>query len=530
MYLEHFGLREHPFTTAPDPRYYYPSAKHREALACLLYTVEQRKGFALITGEVGAGKTMLCRAALNRLGDEVETALIVHTLLSPMEFFEAVCTEFRLPAEGRTKVELINALRAYVTDRHQRGCTTVLLLDEAQDLSLELLEEVRLLGNLETDAAKLLQIILVGQPELRRLIGTRRLRALDQRIGVKFHLGPLSLKDVNAYIDHRLRVAGGEGGMFSPEAKLELYRASGGVPRVVNIICDQALLQAYINDERTVSLRTVEHVVSEMQGYYMDGRAEPDAGSHPSLQAGSGTGPEVVPPEARSDPMPRASGAGPRARTPLIAQRRAPALRLVQRENGKPDRAAGRAAGGSLQRPLRAPLAPDTGEEQISAEAGPQEPHPGTAAVPRFPSVDELCGAIGGGRIEVEYMPRRGSHELARYLYDGLSVAVRLVRAGTGNYTVLTVEVGLADLQGARGGIGTLTAELGYVKAADHAYVRLNRQSVCTLKVGRGRTHIACRAWGARSEGAVAYHVQTLHKDLRRLADGRTTVQPADPR
>ncbi len=244
MYLEHFGLEEFPFSTSPDPRFYYPSAKHREALACLIYTVEQRKGFALISGEVGAGKTMLCRAALQRLGDGVESAIVCHTSITPTQFLKAIAAEFGLEPWNKTKIQIIHLLRNFLTERARQGRNVVLIVDEAQALSAEVLEEVRLLGNLETTTEKLMQTILVGQPELRRLVGQHRLRQLDQRITVKFHLGSLSSEDVPRYIDHRLEVAGGSG-IFTPGAKDEVAAASGGVPRLVNTICDQALLQGY---------------------------------------------------------------------------------------------------------------------------------------------------------------------------------------------------------------------------------------------------------------------------------------------
>lgn len=271
MYLEYFGLKKLPFATVPDFSFYYPSSKHREALACLLYAVREHKGFALLTGEVGTGKTMICRAALDRLADKVEKSLIVHTLLSPKQFVQAVCDEFHLPTRRQSKVELLSTLRDFLLERRHEGQTVVLMVDEAQDLSFKVLEEVRLLGNLETANEKLIQIVLIGQPELRRLIGTPQLRQLDQRITVKFHLGSLAQEDVEAYIDHRLRLAGAESdGIFEPEAKLEVFKASKGIPRLVNLICDQVLLQAYIKGEPSVNPDTVRSVVAEREGYYMD--------------------------------------------------------------------------------------------------------------------------------------------------------------------------------------------------------------------------------------------------------------------
>ena len=271
MYLDHFGLEDYPFSTSPDPRFYYPSAKHREALACLIYTVEQRKGFALISGEVGAGKTMLCRAALERLGDGVESAMLCHTSITPTQFLKAIAAEFGLHPWSKGKMQIVNAIRDFLTDRRKHGRTVVLIVDEAQALSAEVLEEVRLLGNLETATEKLLQVILVGQPELRQLVGQHRLRQLDQRITVKFHLGALSQEDVGAYIDHRVQVAGGNGReLFRPAAKVEVGRASGGIPRLVNTICDQALLHAFVNDQSAVSVETLKSVIAEREGYYMD--------------------------------------------------------------------------------------------------------------------------------------------------------------------------------------------------------------------------------------------------------------------
>lgn len=274
MYLQHFGLSMFPFSTTPDPRFFYPSVKHKEALACLLYAVEQRKGFALVTGEVGAGKSMLCRTALERLGGIADSAMIVHSSLTPKQFFQAICAELNIGPVSGSKIELIQGIKNYLVERHEMGRTVLLLVDEAQNLPRNVLEEVRLLGNLETSSCKLLQIILVGQPELRRLIATPELRQLNQRLTVKFHLGALSEEDVTAYIAHRLTVAGAaDANLFEMDARQQVFRATGGVPRMINVICDQALLQAYISEERTVRLDTVKRVLSEMEGYYMDAPA-----------------------------------------------------------------------------------------------------------------------------------------------------------------------------------------------------------------------------------------------------------------
>ncbi|MFW6119020.1 MAG: ExeA family protein [Planctomycetota bacterium] len=328
MYLEHYGLTSFPFSTAPDPRFYYPSAKHREALACLLYVIEQHKGFALITGEVGAGKTMLCRATLERLDESVDAAVIVNTTLSPLEFLQSVAVEFGVDIEGAGKIALLKALQNNLAERHDAGRNSVLIVDEAQDLSVEVLEELRLLGNMETSMDKLLQIILLGQPELRRMIGRPELRALDQRMAVKFHLGTLGREDVHAYIEHRLGLAGaGERSIFESEAKEAVFEASGGVPRVINVICDQALLQAYSQGRERVEGETLHQVVAEMEGYYMDEQQDAgvSGGPLPSARVGEGVpadGPAPAPAPENEGP-PRAAEASPREFTDFGALRQA---------------------------------------------------------------------------------------------------------------------------------------------------------------------------------------------------------------
>ena len=286
MYLEHFGLREYPFSTTPDPRFYYPSAKHREALACLLYAVEQRKGFALVSGEVGAGKSMLCRAAFDRFGEDVDTALLVHTSLTAKQFFQAVCAKFGIAVKGKSKFELVRDIENYLLDRSQMNRTAVLVVDEAQNLGRRVLEEVRLLGNLETASDKLIQIVLVGQPELRTIIGSPELRQLNQRITIKFHLGTLSAEEVSEYIDHRLRVAGANGDpIFDDAAKARLFRASSGIPRVVNVLCDHALLEAFVNDRRVVGEDAARGAIAELDGYYMDAQPEVHSAERNALRS-----------------------------------------------------------------------------------------------------------------------------------------------------------------------------------------------------------------------------------------------------
>ena len=301
MYHQHFGLDKDPFSTSPDPRFYFSTAKHREALACLMYTVEQSKGFAMITGEVGTGKTMLCRAALDRMDANVDVATVSHPSLNSRQFLQAVCMQFDLETElassGRdrkTKVELLTTLREFLVKNKQRDNISVLIVDEAQGLSRKLLEEIRLLGNLETGDGKLLNIILVGQPELRDIMRKREMRHLEQRIVLKFHLAELSRNETETYIDHRLSVAGCNGqDVFTDEAKFVVYQASNGIPRLINVLCDHCLLRAFVEDRGEVDGDIVERVVTEKEGFYMDREPEPRHVEHVPGQGAVGPVPDA---------------------------------------------------------------------------------------------------------------------------------------------------------------------------------------------------------------------------------------------
>ncbi|QQS53483.1 MAG: AAA family ATPase [Candidatus Competibacteraceae bacterium] len=265
MYTAHFGLREPPFAITPDPGYVYPSRHHQEALAHLLYGTGEDGGFVQLTGEVGTGKTTLVRALLEQRLEQVDIALCLNPRLTVEELLAVVCDELGVPypRERQTLKPLLDALNQHLLRTHAAGRRTVLIIDEAQNLSREVLEQIRLLTNLETAKHKLLRIILVGQPELRRLLARPDLRQLAQRITARHHLSPLDSRETAAYIDHRLRVAGGRADLFAAGARWVVYRYSGGIPRLINVICDRALLGAYSQGMRRITAGTVRRAARE---------------------------------------------------------------------------------------------------------------------------------------------------------------------------------------------------------------------------------------------------------------------------
>ena len=268
MYTQFFGLNEKPFAITPDPRYLFMSERHGEGLAHLLYGVTDSGGFIQLTGEVGTGKTTLVRTLLGQLPDEVDVALILNPQVTVLEFLQAICQELGvpLPDDRNSPMALVDALNRYLLDAHARGRRIILLVDEAQNLSAEVLEQLRLLTNLETAKQKLLQIILIGQPELREILAQNSLRQLAQRVTGRYHLEPLSRDEAAKYIDHRMKVAGGLGETFDDSAKREVYRLSGGIPRLMNVICDRALLGAYSQESRRVDRQLVRGAASEVSG------------------------------------------------------------------------------------------------------------------------------------------------------------------------------------------------------------------------------------------------------------------------
>jgi len=269
MYLAFFGIAEKPFAITPDPRYLYLGRHHADALAHLVYGINDAGGFIQLTGEVGTGKTTTIRSLLARAPQNAEIALVINPRLSPLDFLQTICEELGIGVSdgaARNGKELIDQLNRYLLRAHAAGRRVVLIVDEAQNLSVEVLEQVRLLTNLETESQKLLQIILIGQPELRELLGRNDLRQLAQRVTARFHLQPLAREETLAYVRHRLRVAGATREVFSNAALREVHRLSGGVPRVINIVCDRALLGAYTEDRHEVSAAMVRRAASEIFG------------------------------------------------------------------------------------------------------------------------------------------------------------------------------------------------------------------------------------------------------------------------
>ena len=266
MYQKYFGLTERPFSIAPDPRFLYMSQQHREALAHLLYGVGEGGGFVQLTGEVGTGKTTICRCLLEQLPAHVDLALILNPRVTALELLASLCDELNIQyARDTTSIKVLtDVLNAYLLDSHARGRRTVLMIDEAQNLSAEALEQVRLLTNLETTREKLLQIILVGQPELRTLLARDDLRQLSQRITARYHLEPIHRDDTAAYIRHRLNVCGAGDPVFSDTAIELIQKLSSGVPRLINVLCDRAMLGAFVEGKRRIEAPIVRKAAGEV--------------------------------------------------------------------------------------------------------------------------------------------------------------------------------------------------------------------------------------------------------------------------
>lgn len=266
MYLAFYGLREAPFSPTPDPKFLFQSARHREALAQLIYGVRERKGFIVLTGEIGTGKTTLLRTLLERLDGSTPVAYVHNSALNIEGLLEYVLHDWGVKSTATSHAQRLVELNEFLIGQHRQGLSPVLVIDEAQNLSIETLEAVRMLSNFETSGQKLMQILLVGQLELRDKLNTPELRQLKQRIGLRCHIAPLSPEETRLYIRHRLRIAGtADAGIFTDSAVQRIAEYSGGTPRVINIVCDHCLLSGYADSKRRVDAGIVEEAIAYLE-------------------------------------------------------------------------------------------------------------------------------------------------------------------------------------------------------------------------------------------------------------------------
>ena len=267
MYLDYYSLKEFPFNITPDPRFLYYARHHQEAYDHLMFGIQGRRGFIELTGEVGSGKTTLCRAVLANLGEGTETALILNPSLTETQLLRAMLNDFGLPVRGRDRLAFIETLNEFLLEKNREDTNVAVLIDEAQDLTPEVMEQVRLLSNLETDQQKLIQIVLCGQPELKARLNRPDLRQLRQRITVRYHIPPLTQDETMLYIRHRLWVAGANGEpAFDASAVREVYRYSKGGPRLINAVCDHALLAGYVARTKQIDARCVKQAIRQLEG------------------------------------------------------------------------------------------------------------------------------------------------------------------------------------------------------------------------------------------------------------------------
>lgn len=266
MYLSFYGLREAPFAPTPDPKFLFQSARHREALAQLIYGVRERKGFIVLTGEIGTGKTTLLRTLLERLNADTPVAYVHNSALNIEGLLEYVLQDWGIKSTANSHAQRLFELNEFLIDQHRKGGTPVLVIDEAQNLSVETLEAVRMLSNFETTNQKLMQILLVGQPELRVKLDLPELRQLKQRIGLRCHIAPLSAEETRLYIRHRLRIAGAiDAGTFTDGAIQKIADYSGGTPRVINIVCDHCLLSGFADSKKRIDAGTVSEAIEYLE-------------------------------------------------------------------------------------------------------------------------------------------------------------------------------------------------------------------------------------------------------------------------
>lgn len=269
MYLKFYNLTEKPFNVTADPNFLFLSKKHKEAISHMQYGIQERMGFLEITGEIGAGKTTVCKALLNQLDQHTKTAFILNGNLSEIQLLQAITEDLGLQVKTKNKISMLNELNKFLLEQLRHKNNVVLIIDEAQNLKSDLLEQVRLLSNLETEKEKLLQIILVGQPELKEKLASFELKQLRQRIAIRYHISPLSMHETELYIVHRLNVAGSrDKDIFSKDAFEEIFKFSGGIPRLINILCDKSLLAGYAGGKKTINSDIVKRCAQEIEGVF----------------------------------------------------------------------------------------------------------------------------------------------------------------------------------------------------------------------------------------------------------------------
>lgn len=267
MYLDYYGLKEMPFNLTPDPKFLFFTHNHREAFDHVVYGIENRKGFVELTGEVGSGKTTICRAVLSSLTRSVKTSLVLNPCLTENQLLRAILNDFGVQVKGRDRLAHIEKLNSFLLDNLRANTNVALIIDEAQDLSPEILEQVRLLSNLETDQNKLLQIVLCGQPELRQRLAAPDLRQLRQRITVRYHLLPLNESETGQYIEYRLKMAGWPNDrLFTADAVRQVHRYARGIPRLVNAVCDISLLAGYVASAAKIDGACVNRAIKQLEG------------------------------------------------------------------------------------------------------------------------------------------------------------------------------------------------------------------------------------------------------------------------
>jgi len=267
MYTRFYGFNEKPFEITPDPRFLYLSDHHKEALAHLIYATREGKGFTVISGEMGTGKTLMGHTLLSRLDGNIKTVYLVNPYLNPLDFLQTICEALGLKGQERSKGQYLTQLHSYLLEANARGDKVLLIIDEAQCLSPDLLEEIRLLTNFETDRSKLLLIVLLGQPELNDQLDSHEFRQLKQRVSLRYHIQTLNKKETKKYIEKRLSVAGASNlNIFTSKAVKDIYTYSKGTPRVINIICDNALLTGFATDQKTIKSKIIREVIQRLNG------------------------------------------------------------------------------------------------------------------------------------------------------------------------------------------------------------------------------------------------------------------------